>query len=145
MVPKIRLSFILLYEIRARLVAIMNHFLPAWATVSGRSSASPIQGLSLHLWLIITHPGEQTPSPDNAGPGQTSPGEERHARAGARLAWRDTMPTGRGEGLCSMVERCKTGDTSRLSWLLLRERIPRRLLSCRLSSHSLPRFSSEGI
>lgn len=115
--PKIRLSFILLYEIRACLVAIMNHFLPAWATVSGRSSESSIQGLSLHLWLIITHPGEQTPSPDNVGPGQTSPAEQ-HARGGARQhSWRKTMPMGERREPVLLLGDCKTGDARCLSQL----------------------------
>ena len=100
--PKIRLSFISLYEIRARLVAIMNHFLLASATVSGRSSASPIQGLSLHRRLIITHPGERTSSPDNGGPGQASwAGVQCPWRVEERPGWgyhgrRKTMPMGRG-------------------------------------------------
>lgn len=81
--PKIRLSFISLYEIRARLVAIMNHFLLASATVSGRSSASPIQGLSLHCRLIITHPGERTSSPDNGGLDRHH-GQECNARGRTR-------------------------------------------------------------
>jgi hypothetical protein len=119
----------------------MNHFLPAWATVSGRNSASPIQALSLHLWLIITHPGEQTPSPDNVGPGQTSPAELR-ARGGApaSIAGERQCPWGE-EGACASWRSAAKRDARCLSQLCLRDCTHTRLLCCTLSSQIQYRFS----
>ena len=79
----------------------MNHFLLASAMMSGRSSASPIQGLSLHRRLIITHPGEHTSSRENAGPGRASWAGEQCPQGRGKIrvgvSWQEE-DNARGEG-----------------------------------------------
>lgn len=81
----------------------------------------PIQGLSLHRRLIITHPGKCTSAQDNAAPGRAlwagvMPGGRDANRAGAGWApWQEEAPpTVKGRTVPGWRPRWAPGPSPRL-------------------------------